>query len=131
MFGIEKDAENFFEIQHKKRKFTHRKESNIFLSFLDILIKNEKNCFPTSVYWKKTSIGLLHSLIVSLQWVIKLALQDVLYIIFNKELKNIKIMQQKNMYPKNVMDNQTKTYVDKKVTVDSDTMFGKQNSIIL
>ena len=61
MFGNEKDAENFFEFlncQHKSIKFTLEKESNKFLSFLDILIKNEGNRFSTSVYRKKTSIGL-------------------------------------------------------------------------
>ena len=61
MFGNEKDAENFFEFlncRHKSIKFTLEKESNKFLSFLDILIKNEGNHFSTSVYRKKTSIGL-------------------------------------------------------------------------
>ena len=61
MFGNEKDAEIFFEFlncRHKNIKFTIEKESNKFLSFLDILIKNEGNRFSTSVYRKKTSIGL-------------------------------------------------------------------------
>ena len=61
MFGNEKDAENFFEFfncLHKNMKYTLEKESNKFLSFLDILIKNKGNRFPTSVYRKKTSIGL-------------------------------------------------------------------------
>ena len=61
MFGNEKDAENFFEFlncQRKNIKFTLEKESNKFLSFLNILIKNEGNRFSTSVYRKKTSIGL-------------------------------------------------------------------------
>ena len=52
MFGNEKDAENFFEFlncQHKSIKFTLEKESNKFLSFLDILIKNEGNCFNISL----------------------------------------------------------------------------------
>ena len=53
MFGNENDAENFFEFlncQHKNIKFTLEKESNTFLSFLDILIKIEKNRFSTSLY---------------------------------------------------------------------------------
>ena len=53
MFGNEKDAEHFFEFlncQHKSIKFTLEKESNKFLSFLDVLIKNEGNRFSTSVY---------------------------------------------------------------------------------
>ena len=61
MFGNEKDAENFFEFLNRQRKnikFTLEKESNKFLSFLNILIKNEGNRFSTSVYRKKTSIGL-------------------------------------------------------------------------
>ena len=61
MFGNEKDAENFFEFfncLHKNIKYTLEKESNKFLPFLDILIKNKGNRFSTSVYRKKTSIGL-------------------------------------------------------------------------
>ena len=62
MFGNEKDAENFFEFfnyQRKNVKFNLEKESNKFLSFLDVFIKNEGNHFSTSVYQKKASIGLL------------------------------------------------------------------------
>ena len=61
MFRNEQDAEKFFEIlkcRHKNIKFTIEKQSNIFLSFVDILIKNEGNRFSASVYRKKTSIGL-------------------------------------------------------------------------
>ena len=61
MFGNEKDAENFFKFlncQHQNIKFTLEKESNKILSFLDILFKKEANHFSTSVYRKKTSIGL-------------------------------------------------------------------------
>ena len=63
MFRNEKKiyAENLFEFlncQHKSIKFTLEKESNKFLSFLNILIKNEGNRFSTSLYPKKTSIGL-------------------------------------------------------------------------
>ena len=61
MFRSEKYAENFFEYlncRHKNIRFTMEKESNIFLSFFDILVKNEGNRFSISVYRKKTSIGL-------------------------------------------------------------------------
>ena len=61
MFGNEKDGGNFFEFlncRHKNIKLALEKEGNKFLSFLDILIRNEANCFSTSVYCKKTSIGL-------------------------------------------------------------------------
>ena len=48
--------------QNKKKthlKYTLEKESNKFFSFLDILIKNERNRFPKLVYPKKASIRLL------------------------------------------------------------------------
>ena len=48
MFENEKDAENlseFLNCRHKNIKFTLRKESNRFFSFLDVLIKNEGNRF--------------------------------------------------------------------------------------
>ena len=60
-FGNEIDEENVFEFlncSHKNIKFTIEKESNKFLSFLEILVKNEGNRFSTSFYRKKTSIGL-------------------------------------------------------------------------
>ena len=59
MFGNEKDAENFFEFlncQHKNIKLTLVKESDKFLSFLDILIKNQRNRFST-VFLSKENIN--------------------------------------------------------------------------
>ena len=61
MLGNEKDAEHLFEFlnwQRKSIKFILKKERNKFLSFLDVLIKNEGNRFSTSVCQKKTSVGL-------------------------------------------------------------------------
>ena len=51
------------------------------------------------------------------------------YIIFHNELKKIKILQQKNMYPKSVIDNQIKTFPDKQFTVDSGTTSEKQKTV--
>ena len=102
MFGNEKDAENLFEFlncHHKNIKFTLEKESNNFLSFLDILIKNEVNHFSTSVYRKKTSIGLFTQLYSFTPMSYKIGLIRCLihsafkisssYIIFHNELKKI------------------------------------------
>ena len=53
MFGNEKYEDSFFDFLncwHKNIKFTLGKECNTFLSFLDNLIKNQGNCFSTSVY---------------------------------------------------------------------------------
>ena len=67
MFGNEKDAEHFFEFlncQHKIIKFTLEKESNKFLSFLDVLIKNERTVFQHQFIKRKRQLGCLHSLTV-------------------------------------------------------------------
>ena len=142
MFGNEKDAENFFEFlncQHKSIKFTLEKESNKFLSFLDALIKNEGNCFSTSVYRKKTSVGLFTQFNSFTPISYKIGLVRCLiyrafkmsssYIIFNNELEKVKILLQKNMYPKSVIDNQIKTFLDKHFTVDSGTISEKPKTL--
>ena len=64
MFGNEKDAENFFEFfncLHKNIKYTLEKESNKFLPFLDILIKNKGNRFQHQFIERKHQLGCLHS----------------------------------------------------------------------
>ena len=117
MFENEKDAENFFEFlncQHKSIKFTLERESNKFLSFLDVLIKNEGNRFSTSVYRKKTSAGLFTQFNSFTPISYKIGLVRCLiyrafkisssYIIFHNELEKVKILLQKNINPKSVID---------------------------
>ena len=142
MFGNVKDTENFFEFlncQHKSIKFTLEKESNKFLLFLDILIKNEGNCFSTSVYRKEISIGLFTQFdsFTPISYKVDLVRCRIYrafkisssYIIFHNELKKVKILLQKNMCPKSVIDNQIKTFLDKQFTVDSGTTFEKQKTL--
>ena len=142
MFGNEKNAEILFEFlncRHKNIKFTIEKESIKFLSFLDIRIKNEGNRFSTSVYRKKTSIGLFTRFHNFTPMSHKIGLIKCLiprafkisssYFIFHNELEKIKILPQKNMYPKNVIDNQIKIFIDKQFTVDSGTSSEKQKTL--
>ena len=142
MFRNEKDAENVFELLncwHKNIKFFIEKESNKFLSFLDILIKNEENRFSTSVYRKKASIGLFTQFHSFTPLSYKIGLIKCLihrafkisssYIISHNELEKIKILLQKNMYPKSVIDNQIKTFLDKQFTVGSGTTSEKQTTL--
>ena len=108
------------------------------MSFLDILIKNDGNRFSTSVYRKKTSVGLFtqfHSFtpmsyeIGLIKCLIHRAFKiSRSYIIFHSELEKIKILLQENMYPKSVIDNQIKTFPDKQFTVDSGTTSKKQKT---
>ena len=51
------------------------------------------------------------------------------YIIFHNELEKTKTLLRKNMYPKSVIDNQIKTFLDKQFTVDSVTTSEKQKSL--
>ena len=144
MFGNEQDPEKFFELlncRHKNIKFTIEKENNKFLSFLNILIENEGNCFSTSIYRKKTSIGLFTQFLSFTTMTYKIGLIRCLihrvfkisssYIIFHNELEKIKILLQRNMYPKNIIDNQTKTFLDEQFTVDSVTTSKKQKHYII
>ena len=126
IFGNEKGAENVFEFlhcRHKNIKFTIEKEINKTLLFLDILIKNEGNRFSTLAYRKKTSIELFTQSHSFSRMSYKIGLMKCLiyrafkisssYIIFHNELEKIKIFLQKNMYPKSIIDNQIKTFLDK------------------
>ena len=112
---------------------------NLFKSCQNIIIKNEGNRFSTSVYRKKTSIGLYTQFNSYTPISYKIGLVRCLiykafkisssYIIFHNELENVKILLQKNMYPKSVIDDQIKTFLDKQFTVDSGTTSEKQKSL--
>ena len=52
-----------------------------------------------------------------------------LYIIFHNELEKIKILLQKNMYPKSIIDNQIKIFLDKQFTIESYTTSEKQKTL--
>ena len=91
------------------------------MSFLDILIKNEGKRFSTAVYQKKTSIRLFTQFDSFTPMSYKIGLIRCLthrafkisssYIIFHNELEKIKVLLQKNMYPKSVIVNQVKTFL--------------------
>ena len=51
------------------------------------------------------------------------------YIIFHSELEKIKILLQKNIYPKIVIDNQIKIFLDKIFTVGRGTTSEKQKTL--
>ena len=51
------------------------------------------------------------------------------YIVFHNELEKTKILLQKKMYPKSIIDNQIKTFLDKKFTVDSGATSEKQKAL--
>ena len=61
LFNCESDAENIFEFlntQHPNIKFTFEKQVNKQILFLDVVVTNDGDQFCTSVFCKKTAIGL-------------------------------------------------------------------------
>ena len=106
---------------------------------IGILSKNEGNRFSTSIYRKKKSIELFTQFNSSIPLSYKIGLARCLiqrafkisssYIILHNELEKIKISLQKNMYPKSVIDNQNKTFLEKQFTVDSGTTSKKQKPL--
>ena len=132
MFRNEIDAENFFKYLHSKHsniKFTMEKETNKFLPILDVLVKNEGRIFTTSVYRKKTAIGLFTQYNSCTPFSYKIGLIKCLvhtafkisssYIIFHNEINKIRNILQKNMYPIFVIDNQIKRFLEMQYTTIS------------
>ena len=130
MFRNEIDAENFFRYlnsKHSNIKFTMEKETNKFLPFLDVLVKNKGRIFTTSVYRKKIGrftqynsftpfsykVGLIKCLV---HRAFKISSS---YIIFHNEINKIKNILQKNMHPIFVIDNQIKRFLEMQYTTIS------------
>ena len=141
MFKNEIDAEKFFKylnFTHSNIKFTMEKENNKFLPFLDVLVKNEGRTCTTSVYRKKTSIGLFKQYSNFTPFSYKIGLKNCLihrafynsspYLIFHDEINKIKNILQKNMYPMFVINNQIKRFLEKQYITKSneDTVNNKK-----
>ena len=125
MFKNEIDAEKFFKYLNSKYpniKFTMQKETNKFLPFLDVLVKNEGRTFTTLVYRKKTFIGLFTQYSSFTLFNYKIDLIHCLihrafkisssYLIFHDAINKIKNISQKNMYPMFVIGNQIKRFLE-------------------
>ena len=105
------------------------KETNNFLPFLDVLVKKEGRAFTTSVYSKKTSIGLFTQYNSFKPFTHKISLIKCLihtafkisssYIIFQNEINKIKNILQKNIYPVFVIGNQIKRFLEIQYTTIS------------
>ena len=117
VFEFELDEETFytyFNIKGKNIKFTYEKQIENKLSFLDILISNNKN-LQTSVFHKKTYTGLelnYFSFVPdSYKYGFVKTLIDRMYrinnswISFDIDLKKLKEVLRKNQYPLSMIDN--------------------------
>ena len=141
MKSMQKISFNFLTVSIKISNLLLKKKAMKFLSFLHILIKHEGSRFSTSVYRKKISIGLFTQFDSFTAISYKIGLVRCFihrafkisssYIPFHNEVEKVKILLEKNMYPKTVIDNQIKTFLDKQYKVDSGTTSEKQKNITL
>ena len=132
VFKNEQEALLFFDYlndQHINISFTCEKEINGTLPFLDVLIKNiNTKTFETSVYRKKTFTGLLTNYLSFLPFVYKLALMKTLINrifhicssekMFNENIKELKTILSKNMFPPKLIDQTIKRYLNDKTNKD-------------
>ena len=108
MFINEIDAEHFskcLKSKHPNINFTMEKETNKFLPFLYVHVKNEGRTFTSSMYRKKMSIGLLTQYNRFIPFSNKIGLIKCLthrafkisssYVIFHNEINKIKNLLQK------------------------------------
>ena len=94
--------------------------------FLDVLIININTKFETSVFRKKTFTGLLTNFLSFMPFFNKLALIKTLinriYHIGNnwkalhKNLKELTLILNKNLFPPNLIDTTIKTYLHEKIS---------------
>ena len=128
VFESESDADAFYSYlntRHENIKFTFEKEKDNKLPFLDILINNNESDLQTSVFHKKTYTGLLLNYFSFVPNCYKLGLiktlVDRMYRInnswtgFDKDLKDLKNILQKNQYPLKMIDHIVKSYLNDKI----------------
>ena len=129
LFKNESDALLFFDYlnnQHANISFTYEKEIDGKLSFLDVLIKNvDLDNFETSIYRKETFTGLLTNFCSFVPLIYKVALiktlvNRIFFIcsnsqLFQKNLKYLKEILDKNMFPPKLVDKTVRNFLEKNV----------------
>ena len=123
VFGSELDAHDFYSYlnsRHENIKFTFGKEKDNKLPFLDILINNNESDLQTLVFHKKTYTGLLLNYFSFVPNCYKLGLIKTLvdrmyrnnnsWAGFDKDLKDLKNILQKNQYPLKLIEHIVESY---------------------
>ena len=129
VFNNENDADQFLlylNSKHSNIKFTIEKEKNRILPFLDILIDNSNKNLTTSIFRKKTFTGLLTNFQSFTCFSYKISLINTLFHRifeinntwhkFHEDIKHIKTILKKNLYPEKLTDKILKRFLDKKLS---------------
>ena len=133
VFEPESDADAFYSYlntRQKNIKFTFEEEKVKILPFSEILINNNESDLQTSVFHKKTYTGLLLNYFSFVPNCYKLGLiktlVDRMYRInnswtgFDKDLKDLKNILQKNQYPLKMIDYVVKSCLNDKIVCRSE-----------
>ena len=126
--------------RHPNIKFTFEKQNGGKLAFLDILISNESDNFCTSVFRKKTSIGLYTNFTSFTPFSYKIGLIKTLlhhafeisssWNFFDQEKQKIKNLLTKNLYPSYSIDKEIKTFLENKFTTKGNTNIDHNNKSV-
>ena len=117
-----------------------KKQNGGKLAFLDILISNESDNFCTSVFRKKTSIGLYTNFTSFTPFSYKIGLIKTLlhhafeisssWNFFDQEKQKIKNLLMKNLYPSYLIDKEIKTFLENKFTTKENTNIDHNNKSV-
>ena len=131
---------DYLNSRHPNIKFTFEKQNGGKLAFLDILISNESDNFCTSVFRKKTSIGLYTNFTSFTPFSYKIGLIKTLlhrafeisssWNFFDQEKRKIKNLLMKNLYPSYLIDKEIKTFLENKFTTKENTNIDHNNKSV-
>ena len=136
-FNSESDADKFYEFLNKRHpniKFPFEKQQNNQTSFLDILIKINGENFPTTIFRKKTTIGLFTNYLSVIPLSYRIGFVNNLihhafkicsnWCLLHNEVKNFTLNftllfhVKKYLDLKNFTDRQIKTYLEKQFNIE-------------
>ena len=131
---------DYLNSRYPNLKFTFEKQNGGKLAFLDILISNENDNFCTSVFRKKTSIGLYTNFTSFTPFSYKIGLIKTLlhrafeisssWNFFDQEKQTIKNLLIKNLHPSSLIDKEIKKFLENKFTAKENTNIVHSNKSI-
>ncbi|XP_020906008.1 uncharacterized protein LOC110244161 [Exaiptasia diaphana] len=125
LFNNKQDVDQFFQYingKHSSIKYTKEEQTNNTLPFLDIRIDNSREQNVTSIFRKPTFMGLFNNFtsfspIAYKRGLIRTLIDRVYkinntWIRFNEDLKNLKHILQRNLFPSSLIDKCIENYLN-------------------
>ena len=131
---------DYLNSRHPNIKFTFEKQNGGKLAFLDILISYKSDNFCTSVFRKKTSIGLYTNFTSFTPFSYKIGLIKTLlhhafeisssWNFFDQEKQKIKNLLMKNFYPSYLINREIKIFLENKFSAKENTNIDHKNKSV-